>query len=43
MRGRWLAALCKRQLDESTIAGVAYGSGVADLDWYQGGEYNTIC
>jgi transposase len=22
-----------------TIAGTAYGSGVAELDWYQGGEY----
>ncbi|MFY9928781.1 MAG: tyrosine-type recombinase/integrase, partial [Streptosporangiaceae bacterium] len=28
-----------RELEESTIAGVAYGSGVAELDWYQGGEY----
>jgi integrase len=27
-----LTALRKRQLEESTIAGVAYGSGVADLD-----------
>jgi integrase len=34
-----LTALPKRQLEESTIAGVAYGSGAADLDWYQGGEY----
>jgi hypothetical protein len=24
------------------VAGVAYGSGVADLDWYQGGEYVII-
>jgi hypothetical protein len=34
-----LTALRKRQLEESTIAGTAYGSGVAELDWYQGGEY----
>ena len=34
-----LTALHKRQLEESTIVGTAYGSGVAALDWYQGGEY----
>ena len=34
-----LTALRKRQLEESTIAGTAYGSGVAELDWYHGGEY----
>jgi integrase len=34
-----LTALRKRELEESTTAGPAYGSGVADLDWYQGGEY----
>jgi integrase len=34
-----LTALRKRQLEESTITGTAYGSGVAELDWYQGGEY----
>ena len=34
-----LTALRKRQLEESTTAGTAYGSAVADLDWYQGGEY----
>jgi integrase len=34
-----LTALRKRQLEESTIAGTAYGSGVAELDWYRGGEY----
>jgi integrase len=38
----WLAALTalrKRELEERTIVGAAYGSGVAELDWYQGGEY----
>ena len=34
-----LTALRKRQLEESTIAGTAYGSGMAELAWYQGGEY----
>jgi integrase len=34
-----LTALRKRQVEESTTAGAAYGSGVAGLDWYQGGEY----
>lgn len=34
-----LAALRERQLDESTAAGTAYRSGLARLDWYQGGEY----
>jgi integrase len=34
-----LTALRKRQLEESTTAGMAYGSAVAELDWYQGGEY----
>jgi integrase len=34
-----LTALRKRQLEESTIAGAAYRSGLAELDWYQGGEY----
>jgi len=34
-----LTALRKRQVEESTIAGTAYASGVAGLDWYQGGEY----
>jgi integrase len=33
-----LTALRRRQLEESTNAG-AYGSGVAGLAWYQGGEY----
>jgi integrase len=34
-----LTALRKRQLEESTIAGAAYRSGLAGLDWYRGGEY----
>ena len=34
-----LTALRKRQVEESTTAGTAYGSGIAGLDWYQGGEY----
>ena len=34
-----LTALRKRQLDESTIMGAVYQSGVGELDWYQGGEY----
>ena len=34
-----LAALRKRQLEEGTIAGTAYRSGLAELEWYQGGEY----
>jgi hypothetical protein len=34
-----LTALRKRQLEESTTADAAYGSRVAELDWYRGGEY----
>ena len=34
-----LTALRKRQLEEGTIAGTAYRSGLAELEWYQGGEY----
>ncbi len=34
-----LTALRKRQLEESVIAGTAYRSGLAELEWYQGGEY----
>ena len=34
-----LTALRKRQLEKSTIAGAAYRTGLAELDWYQGGEY----
>jgi len=34
-----LTELRKRQLEESTIAGAAYRSGLAELFWYQGGEY----
>ena len=34
-----LTALRKRQLDESTIAGAAYRSRLAELDWYKGGEH----
>jgi integrase len=34
-----LTALRKRQLEESTTAGTAYGSAVGELDWYRGGEY----
>ena len=34
-----LTALRKRQLEESTTAGVAYRSRLTELDWYQGGEY----
>jgi integrase len=34
-----LTALRKRQLEERTIAGAAYRSRLAELDWYQGGEY----
>jgi integrase len=34
-----LTALRKRQLEESTTAGAAYRSRLAELDWYQGGEY----
>ena len=34
-----LTVLRKRQLEERTIAGAAYRSGLAGLDWYQGGEY----
>jgi hypothetical protein len=33
-----LTALRKRQLEESTTADAAYGSRVAELDWYRG-EY----
>jgi hypothetical protein len=32
-------ALRKRQLEEGRIAGTAYRSGLAELEWYQGGEY----
>ena len=34
-----LTALRKRQLEEGTIAGTAYRSGLAELEWYQEGEY----
>ena len=34
-----LTAQGKREREESTIVGAAYGSGVTELDWYQGGEY----
>jgi integrase len=34
-----LTVLRKRQLDESTVAGAAYRSGLAGLNWYEGGEY----
>jgi integrase len=34
-----LTALRKRQASESADAGAAYQAGLADLDWYQGGEY----
>ena len=34
-----LTALRKRQLEESTTAGAAYRSRLAELNWYQGGEY----
>ena len=34
-----LTALRKRQLEEGTIAGTAYRSGLAALEWYQGDEY----
>ena len=34
-----LTALRKLQMDEGTSAGAAYRSGLAGLDWYQGGEY----
>jgi integrase len=34
-----LTALRKRQLADSAAAGTAYQAGLADLDWYQGGEY----
>jgi integrase len=34
-----LTALRKRQLADSTAAGTAYQAGLADLDWYRGGEY----
>ena len=34
-----LTMLRKRQLDESAMAGAAYRSGLAGLDWYRGGEY----
>jgi integrase len=34
-----LTALRKRQLEESIIAGAAYQSRLAELNWYQGGEY----
>lgn len=34
-----LTVLHKRQLAESAAAGAAYQAGIADLAWYQGGEY----
>lgn len=34
-----LTALRKRQLAESAAAGNSYQVGLAELDWYQGGEY----
>jgi len=34
-----LTALPKRQLEEGRIAGTAYRSGLAELEWYPGGEY----
>ena len=34
-----LTGLRKRQLEESTTAGAANRSRLAELDWYQGGEY----
>jgi hypothetical protein len=34
-----LTALRKLQMEESASAGTAYQSGLAVLDWYQGGEY----
>lgn len=37
--GELVTALRKRQLEESTLAGATYGSGVAGLSWYQGREY----
>jgi integrase len=37
-----LIALRKRQLEEGTIAGTAYRSGLAELEWYQRGEYVII-
>jgi hypothetical protein len=37
-----LTVLRKRQLKESTIAAAAYRSVVAELDWYQCGEYVTL-
>jgi integrase len=34
-----LLALHKRQMAESATAGTVYHGGLADLGWYQGGEY----
>jgi integrase len=34
-----LLALHKRQMAENATAGTAYRAGLADLGWYQGGEY----
>jgi integrase len=34
-----LTVLRRHQLEQSTIAGAACRSGLAELDWYQGGEY----
>ena len=34
-----LAELHKRQMAESSAAGVAYRAGLPGLDWYRGGEY----
>jgi hypothetical protein len=34
-----LTALRKRQLAESSTAGLTYQLGLAVLGWYQGGEY----
>jgi integrase len=34
-----LSALHKRQMAESAAAGPAYHARLADLGWYQGGEY----
>ena len=34
-----LTALRRRQLEKGTIAGTAYRSGPAELEWYQAGEH----
>jgi len=34
-----LTALRKRQFADSAAAGAAYQAALADVDWYQGGEY----